>query len=109
MASNDPLSLLPPAPKPTTGGATTAAPDDPLSLLPPAPKSAGTPPAAKDWRDDYPASAPGDILPDPRVTAAIGRVGQAAVGWQSATMQTPEAYAENQKTLLGQYVANPPG
>lgn len=45
MASNDPLSLLPPAPKPTAGGAgsaATAARDDPLSLLPPAPKPTGS-------------------------------------------------------------------
>lgn len=52
----------------------------------------------------------GQTTPGPAAPAddAVSRVGQAvAQGWRSGTMQTPEARAKNDETLLGHFLINP--
>lgn len=49
---------------------------------------------------DAPASVP--------IPAVVGRIGGAiAEGFRSGTMQTPQAAADNQRTLVGKYLVNP--
>jgi hypothetical protein len=120
MASDDALSLLPPAPKQSKGSAAAADDADPLSMLPPAPKPSGpqqpTGPTTPEGVPTTEEEAAGGVWMPPGSTAnqpiePLKRISEAAAsGWQNTpSILSPgaENYLNTQGGPIGRYITVP--